>query len=382
MHHMTDFLAPLTAEQRSFITCIWKPFVEYQQWPIFDYIEAECDKQGFNARQVLASLPEMQLPGVAGFRYGFVWSSSHIPAADTPLQLRVLGLWHLGDPLALDIADDFLRVLNYLIERRLAASYDPFKLVRVTVTSNELAIRFREDPVIATIMPDVLPHEPTTWQGIQRADNNGGWSIDLFRSILEYQGLTTVADYLERVNEQFAPRQAEPVPVIPSPLDLVATLDYFNAVWQLHFDTRNPIIRLFGVERTARLVYEVRTADEFSAQVSCLAEIFKNMRVSGEGKTALARLQSSLKSALPESSGNRIDAATDMLRHVADVRNALFQHSGTEHRGVNALTQLGIEYPVVDWQVAWTTIQRKTIDAFNTLREEIQQLHETETETE
>lgn len=68
------------------------------------------------------------------------------------------------------------------------------------------------------------------------------------------------------------------------------------------------------------------------------------------------------------------------LRHVADVRNALFQHSGTEHRGVNALTELGIEYPITDWQAAWAAIQRRTIDAFNRLREEIQQFHEIEAE--
>lgn len=59
---------------------------------------------------------------------------------------------------------------------------------------------------------------------------------------------------------------------------------------------------------------------------------------------------------------------------------ALFQHSGIEHRGVSALIQLGIEYPIIDWQSAWTTIQWRTIDAFNALREEIQQFHEIEAE--
>jgi hypothetical protein len=376
---MPDFLASLTASQRFFITCIWKPFAEYQQWPIFDYIEAECDKQGFDARQVLASLPGGSLPGVAGFRYGLVWSSSYMPAADTPLQLRVAGLWHLGDPLSLTIADDFLRVLHYLIERRLSAPYDPFKLARVTVTNDEIATHVPEmSPVSAAFLPNLLPQEPTTWQGTTQTNASGGWSIDLFRSILKYQGLSTVFDYLERANEEFAPVQVEPAPAIPSPLDLVATLDYFNAVWQLHFDRKNPIIRLFAAERTARLVYDVSTAEEFSAQVSCLADIFKNMQVSGQEKAPLARLQSSLKSVLPADSASRIDSATDTLCSVADVRNALFQHSGTEHRGVTALTQLGIEYPIADWQTAWATVQRKTINAFNVLREEIQQFHEIE----
>jgi hypothetical protein len=288
-------------------------------------------------------------------------------------------MWHLGEPLALEIGDDFLRVMNYLIERRLSAPYDPFKLAKVTVTSNDIAARFPGMArAIAALLPDMLPHEPTSWQGADRTDTSGGWSIDVYRSILKYQGLSTVTDYLERVNEEFAVREIEPEPTIRSPLDLVATLDYFNAVWQLHFDNKKPIIRLFGAERTARLVYEVSTAEEFSAQVSCLADIFKNMQVSGAGQVALARLQSSLKSVLPEDSAGRIDSAADTLRQVSDVRNALFQHGGTEHRGVNALTQLGIKYPITDWQAAWIAIQRRTVDAFNALREEIQQFHETD----
>jgi hypothetical protein len=66
----------------------------------------------------------------------------------------------------------------------------------------------------------------------------------------------------------------------------------------------------------------------------------------------------------------------DTLRCVADVRNALFQHSGTEHRGVSALTQLGVGYPIADSQSAWATVKRRMIVAFDVLREEIQQFHE------
>ena len=170
------------------------------------------------------------------------------------------------------------------------------------------------------------------------------------------------------MNELFTPAVQESAPVLPSPLELVATLDYFNAVWQLHFDPKRPIIRLFGAERTASLVYGVGNAEEFSTQVSSLADVLKNMQVSGEGKLPLERLKTSLKSELPCDSVTRIDSAIETLRHVANVRNALFQHSGTEHRGVNALTQLGIEYPFLDWQTAWAAIQRRTIDAFNALR--------------
>jgi hypothetical protein len=151
----------------------------------------------------------------------------------------------------------------------------------------------------------------------------------------------TLDEYLQRADELLTPPEVERAPAIPSPLDLAAALDYFNAVWQLHFDQKKPIIRLSGAERIARLVYEVNTAEEFSSQVSCIADILKNMQVSGEGRIPLVRLQTSLKSRLPADSASHVDNAVDHLRYVADVRNAMFQHSGTEHRGLNAIAQLG-----------------------------------------
>jgi hypothetical protein len=47
---------------------------------------------------------------------------------------------------------------------------------------------------------------------------------------------------------------------------------------------------------------------------------------------------------------------------------------------MQALAQLGVEYPITDWQSAWATVQRRTIDAFNALREEIDLFHEVESD--
>jgi hypothetical protein len=67
-----------------------------------------------------------------------------------------------------------------------------------------------------------------------------------------------------------------------------------------------------------------------------------------------------------------------VLRDVTEVRNALFQHSGTEHRAVQALTNFGLSFPVTDWRTAWESIQRHIIAAFSALREEIQLSREIE----
>ena len=64
---MIDLLASLTDEQAFFPGCALTPYQEHRQWPIFDYIEAECDKQGIDARQILASFPQYPLTSVQGF---------------------------------------------------------------------------------------------------------------------------------------------------------------------------------------------------------------------------------------------------------------------------------------------------------------------------
>jgi hypothetical protein len=188
---MTALLTPLSDAQQFFVTCAWKPFAQFQQWPFFDYIEAECDKQGLDARQILAWLPELPLPGVAGFRYDAVWYNSHIPSADTPILLRVFGLHHLSEPFALEIANEFVGVLGYLIERRLSEPSHPFKLNKVTVTNADVAAQFPNmTPAIMAFLPELLTHEPNTWHGIQRTDTIGGWSIDIYRSILRFRGVS------------------------------------------------------------------------------------------------------------------------------------------------------------------------------------------------
>jgi hypothetical protein len=375
---MTDLLALQSDEQRFLIKCVGVQFDHHQQWPIFDYVEAECDKVGIDARQVVASLANSPLAGVAGFHYGPVWYNSHFPAADSPLILTVLGLYHYGGSVAIEIGEEFVHVLNLLIERRLSAPYNPFKLTTVTVTDADIAAKFpMMAPVMTHALPELLVHEPTTWQGT-RSTGNGGWGIDLYRGILKYQGVGTLKEYLDRVNKLLErPEEVSQVePSVPSPLDLVASLDYFNTVWQLHFDRKQPIIRIFRAERIARLAFGAATVDEFSSQTSCLTDIFKNMQVSGEGKTSLMRLQSFLKSSLPVSSHARVDSAVTMLRQIGDIRNTLFEHSGTEHVGAAALASLGLDFPVVDWPTAWSTVQRRAIEALEALREEIEQFHE------
>src|ERR1022692_614150 len=379
---MIDLLAPLNDSQALLIRCIGRPFLESRKWPIWAYIEAELDHEKLEAREVLSTLPEIA-DTRSGIRYSSVWYDRNSLAQNTSLCLTAAGIYHLAavSPESIRIGEDFIQALRFLIESRMSARLSPFEVTEVTVTNDDIMEQLPQlSKAFMEILPDLLNHEPATWRGSHWKSPDGAqWNLNLYRELLKYQGVGTVVDYVERVSELLTPPRVEPVPAVPSPLDLVAALDYFNAVWQLHFDRKKPIIRIFGAERTARLVYEVNTAEEFSAQVSCLTDIMKNMQVSGNPQmhgTALERMQALLKLELPQDSAARVENVVCVLRCVTDVRNGLFQHAGPEHRGVSALTQLGIAYPITDWQSAWAIVQRRTIDSFNALREEIQQFHD------
>jgi hypothetical protein len=375
---MTDLLASLSDAHAALIAAIGKPLLATGRPPIWQYVESELDRQNFEPWDAQTTLPEI-VDSRSGRRYGLLWYERNNVSDDTPLFLTVAGLYHLGtvESRAISITDDYVRVLTYLVSRRASAQLSPFDVTRIVVNNDEISREMPDlDGVLIRLLPDLLRHEPATMRSLLSIDPDGkNWHVELHRELLQYEGIRTTVDYVECASELLRPPAVQPEPAIPSPLELSATIDYFNVVWRLYID-KEPIVRLSGAERTARLVFEVTTADEFSTQVSAIAELLKNMRVSGRGKTALERLHNLMKENLPDDSQPRIERAMATLRDVASIRNGLFQHSGTEHRGVRALTDLGIAFPVTDWRSAWTIVQQRTIDALNALREEIHDSHE------
>ncbi len=82
-------------------------------------------------------------------------------------------------------------MLGYLIECRLSAPYSPFKLNTVTVghERRNLSQRFPGmTPAIMKFLPELLTHEPATWQGVRQRYTSGGWSMDIYRQHTEVPG--------------------------------------------------------------------------------------------------------------------------------------------------------------------------------------------------
>ena len=58
------------------------------------------------------------------------------------------------------------------------------------------------------------------------------------------------------------------------------------------------------------------------------------------------------------------------MRAVTKVRVAA-QHGGAAAKGVKALAELGIDYPIRDYAKAWDQIRSKTVAALTDLREAV-----------
>ncbi len=239
---------------------------------------------GLMLGRFLTTLPEVN-DTRSGASYGLVSYDRHNLTSRTTIRLTIAGLYHLAthDAKAFQVVDDFIAVLKILVQRRLDAKPSPFEDVEVKVTNADVASllpKLSQDFIAQ--LDDLMDYEPATIPGSSwRSTDGQEWSVNLQRRLLGYRGVDTSVDYIERIMEILTPPLMQPEPAIPSPLELSAAIDYFNVVWRLHVD-KGPIIRLFGAERTARLVFDVNTADEFSTQVSAIAELLKNMRVPGK----------------------------------------------------------------------------------------------------
>jgi hypothetical protein len=375
---MTRLLEPLTADQQKLIELIAETYRTYDgQAPVWEYLELEFDRLQGDARATLDSLPRVGGPAHTSRQYGLVWYDQRIPANDTRVQLTVAGRHHVGGAVEMDHLEDFIIILKRLTQARREYTMSPIEAQSAYITQRELTHMIGGlNKSKVTIFRQTAAYEPLFMGSINDAeDPEDGWKLQLRRELVLYDGIQTWEDYINRVAELLTPPTPTAEPAALSPLGLVSAFDYLNVVWQLHFE--KPLVQPLNGERTARLAFDVTTTDELNAQVSSVAEIIKTLSVSGDptvNKTAVSRLTPFINSKkdLDTTSVQRIEEAVEILKAVQSMRNSLWQHSGTEHRGVAAIKLLGLSYPITDPTTAWRSIQRKVIEALTALREEIQ----------
>lgn len=205
---MNSLLAPLRADQLTLLEVVSDPYLRHERWPTFEYVAGELRKQQLDARVLLRSLPRAAAPhGVHARGYGLV-SSELQYQPDSKIWLTVAG--HMHVPALAPRGQSFVGAVQKLRGVLMAQPPSPFETVSVEVRSQELVsgpIGSFSPPFIRSL-PQLLTHEPISfYSNLSGSEDGTGWSMTLGQALLEFDDITTVADYVERVIEITGGRQ-------------------------------------------------------------------------------------------------------------------------------------------------------------------------------
>lgn len=382
---MATVLDPLTPAQQRLVEIVSEVFLREQRWPFFAYVEWIMDQEGLDANAVLASFPtSVPLYGTGPYRA--IWTDTGLP--DRPVKLTILGIYRSEllhrSPQYPPIETTFFSVLRYFINLYRSFRPSPFEVPVVEAKGEELSqLLDRDDPWLELdTLFDLLKHEPATCFGTLNTlpDGSRRWSVT--RHVSEYEGITDVPGYVDRFTS-LAPPLPPTRRAVPSPQALPAALDYLDAIWLRIPGHSKSLLRLFSVQRTARLALPAETEGDLDGQLSALGEVLTSLDVptltpkpraprrSGADPT-LQRLRAYLLKKVPASGHVRVNDAMDTLQDVIDLRHGSHQgHSKTRSKAAAAYGRLGIRYPPSSPAQAWEIIQAETVAALEQVREEI-----------
>jgi hypothetical protein len=374
---VTQLVAPLRAEQQRLVDLI-ATGLGSGQWPIFDFLDAEFERGDLDASAVLESLPR-----VAGADYSAVWCPHHPgqrPAPDQRVALTVLGLAHATPTAAGRIVLAFLAFLPKLADWRREQPSNPNQPRQLMLDSaSSLATEFRGVLDFPAVPPrflfDLMDREPATRGGGASVADVGTWQREIPRHVRRFASVRSIEDYTAAIVELIYRAPPSLPMAAPSPLDLVASLDYLDAIWRL--TTREGrLFTLHSAQRAAQLAFPAQTENEFESRLTGLGEILRSVRApkstprqSPVRDKPLNPLADYLVSRLPASEV-RLRRAIDTLHAVIDARDGR-QHTAAGSKGAAAFIQLGVGYPPSNWLEAWTVVAGRTIQALDAIREEL-----------
>lgn len=350
---------------------------EPDAWPIFQYVEGVLyQEHGLDASSLILGAPSVRLGNVVS-RYGWIQVARGPGLAEEKVRLTIAGLSKVPDAAA--EVQVFIDTLAFLVERERRFVPDPSQVVQVEVWSGEIKDWLNErwelqiDDQLEAI-PDLLAHEPATWHCQVRAEEARGWRVILAPFIRPYAGVSTAADYLERLFGVISPPATSPAPLHRSSLSLPEALDYLNAVWRANVGNGEPLFRISRAEAAAKLALDCSIVDEFESRLSAVAGILAQLRLPREtGDKKLIDLRKFLGQILSDDSATRAQDAVNVLRDVVALR-VWRQHPGTEEVAADAARRLGVALPSESWGATWDHIRERAVSALSAIREEIERL--------
>ena len=365
---------PLTsrpsAEHQLLLDEVGRIYLQFHRWPSWAYLEEFLERQGLNPAAVISSLPRETT-----YNYGYTWPPQTNLVPQSQVGLTIAGLRHVKQ--AAVLVADHCMLVGVLGAIRSEISLDPFANERPQITMAEVSralftTRGRPLAPIASGRLDFIAREPSTWhcQLVHVSDED--WTIELSPQVRRFAGIASVDEYLERLTFVLIPdANSDGAFELMSPFTLPASLDYLDTVWRLKFGAG--LVVPPGVERSARLAFDVNSPEEADTALSALAEVLKSFQVSGApgvGGHPLQRIGLFLEAHLTSEAGLQVSRAVEVLDAARQIR-AGTEHFGAQARSVAAFATLGLTYPVMDWASAWRQIQQAVSRACDVIRLEV-----------
>jgi hypothetical protein len=378
---VAGLLDPLEPEQQWLVDLVAEGYDADGQWPIFDYLEGKFDGQHKDAWETLYSLPR-----AGQWTYGAAWwvgmNQPYKPPAEMGIELTVLGMHHTS---ALkDRVSIFLETLRYMIEVQRGVPplrREPRRLELDSKTVRVMLNAGRHRPLLpeeVARIPTLWKHEPATMVGGEVRDPQGVWTYAVPRAVLEYEGVSTIEEYIDRLEALTAFPSTPLAETTPSPLSLVSALDYLDMSWRAAHG--NPLFSYPSAERAAKLAYPAATKDELDSRLTALGEILRSANTTVRGNASRLARATHEKPLAPLNDflmrqaaldPTRIAAAVTTLEAALSVRDAA-QHTEAGGREVMALTQeFNLAHPISDPSEAWAVIASRVVSAITAIREEI-----------
>jgi hypothetical protein len=206
---VADLLAKVTPEQETLLRAIYGGLValDYQEWPNWQYIEGTLRREELNARELLYSLPMVGRDEFGAFSYSAMWWDRRNLQSGSVVRLTVAASLQCEE--FKQVGDWFIAVLRHIADKLKYAPLSPAKPREVLVTNKELQAACSPSKEFLRILPEMLRTEPFGLADIHGSDNKGTWQIKLRESLVEYEDVSDVRDYVERVTRLIAAKNAE-----------------------------------------------------------------------------------------------------------------------------------------------------------------------------
>jgi hypothetical protein len=290
-------------------------------------------------------------------------------------------MWHLGSASA-PLLVAFKDTVRFLVERQRSIIPSPSEVVEAGVTSHEVARWLAGSgpgnllgpgaDVILRKVGQLLQHEPYLWHGFRRPDlQSERWELAIRVSIRDFRDVTSVEEYIDKVEQLVAPPEPPSQPLSAAPLDIPCAVSFADAVWESR--TGSPLFARPDPASIARLTQPCDSEGAFNSLMSALADVLSQVAKPGTGKAprngALEEVRKYLDGELEPPAAVRCSDAIGTLIKLRTIRHSI-EHGDARAKAVAAYAELGLSFPVASWPQAWAQISAVACGELDVLREE------------